>query len=87
MIDVSVCTRSISSQVPQPTSPIQISEVPGRNVNRNGLRNPYETTRRAFASGLEKSGFPGSPAPVSGSIRMRVPESPTGSVPVVVRRS
>ena len=33
-------TRSISSQVSQPTSPIQTSDVPGRTAIRNGLRKP-----------------------------------------------
>ena len=32
--------RLISSYVFQPTSPDQISPVPGRNVKRNGLRKP-----------------------------------------------
>jgi hypothetical protein len=32
--------RLTSSQVPQPTSPTHSSEVPGRKVNRNGLRSP-----------------------------------------------
>ena len=34
-----------------PTSPIQISFVPGRNAKRNGLRRPYAMIRRAFGSG------------------------------------
>ena len=32
--------RFTSSQVVQPTSPTQSTSVPGRNVNRNGLRSP-----------------------------------------------
>jgi len=35
-----VTTRLISSQVFEPTSPAQISSVPGRCVIRNGLRRP-----------------------------------------------
>ena len=66
-------TRLISSHVFHPTSPTQSSSVPGRWVIRNGLRSPYATTRRAFASAEEKNGFPGTPAPVAGSIRRTVP--------------
>ena len=35
--------------------------------------------RRSFAFVLEKSGLPGTPAPVSGSIRITAPLSPSGS--------
>ncbi len=45
--------RSISSQVLQPTSPTQISPVPGRIVKRKGLRKPSATIRRASGSELE----------------------------------
>ena len=74
--------RLISSSVPQPTSENHSSSVPGRGVIRHGLRMPYATIRRAFASGEVSNGLPGQPAPVSGSIRMIVPSSPVGS-PVV----
>ena len=78
-------TRSISSQLPQPTSPIQSSLVPGRNVKRNGLRRPYATMRRAFWSAFPASGLSGSAAPVSGFTRITLPSRLTGSPPV--RRS
>src|SRR5207248_9581622 len=83
--DFGFVTRSISSHVCQPTSPTHTSSVPGRIVNRKGLRNPYATTRRAFWSGLDASGLSGSPAPVSGLTRRMVPSRPTGSP--AVRRS
>ena len=42
----------------------QTSFVPGRIVKRNGLRRPYATIRRAFASGARaRAGCPGRPAP------------------------
>ena len=69
----------ISSQSLHPTSPTQTSLVPGRIVNRNGLRRPWATIRRAFASELNANGLSGSPAPVLGSIRMTVPSSVVGS--------
>src|SRR5207244_11746362 len=56
--------------------------VPGRNVNRNGLRKPYATIRRAFASLLPASGLPVIPAPVAGSSRSSVPSSEVGSLGV-----
>ncbi len=79
--------RSISSHVLHPTSPTQISPVPGRIVKRNGLRRPWATMRRALGSELEKSGLPESPAPVAGSTRISVPSSVTGSpeLPQVLR--
>src|SRR5512143_1527594 len=79
--------RSISSQSFQPTSPTQISDVPGRVVIRNGLRSPLAMIRRAAGSVLEASGLVGRPAPVSGSIRMIEPFIPVGSllVPPAVR--
>src|SRR5919204_3617584 len=78
-------SRLISSHVPEPTSPIQGSLVPGRNVNRKGFRKPYATIRRAFASLLPASGLPAAPAPVLGSSRRSAPSSVVGSP--VVRRS
>ncbi len=71
--------RLISSQVAWPTSPVQISFVPGRNAKRKGLRNPYAITRRAFGSLLPNRGLSGSAAPVMGSTRMIVPSSVVGS--------
>ena len=71
--------RSISSQVLQPTSPTQISLVPGRTVKRKGLRKPSATIRRALGSELEKRGLPESPAPVAGSTRITEPFRPVGS--------
>src|SRR5512133_60423 len=82
---VGLVIRLISSQVFQPTSPLQSSFVPGRNVKRNGLRSPYAMTRRAFASGLRLFGLSGGAAPVVGSTRRIAPSSPAGSP--VVRRS
>ena len=77
--------RLISSQLVQPTSPSQTSLVPGRMVNRNGLRSPCATIRRAFGSGLPESGFPAAAAPVSGFSRRIAPSRPVEST--VVRRS
>ena len=76
---------SISSQLFWPTSPAQISLVPGRIVNRNGLRKPKATIRLWLASVLAENGLPGRPAPVSGSIRTIEPSRPVGSE--VVRAS
>jgi hypothetical protein len=70
---------SISSYQPQPTSAIHSSEVPGRSVNRKGLRSPVATMRRAPALGEPISGFPGIGAPVSGSTRMIDPSGDVGS--------
>src|SRR6185436_10254379 len=64
---------SSSSQVLQPTSPIQRSLVPGLRVNRNGLRSPSATMRLAFASLLAARGLSGSPAPVAGLTRSTAP--------------
>ncbi len=77
--------RSISSQVPLPTSPTKISPVPGRNASRNGFRSPWATMRLAFGSELVASGLPVDASPVAGSTRMIAPSRPTGSA--VVRRS
>jgi hypothetical protein len=77
--------RLISSQSFQPTSPSQSSFVPGRNAKRSGFRRPYATIRRAFASADPASGLSAGAAPVSGSMRMIVPSSETGSAGV--RRS
>ena len=79
---VGLTMRLISSQSFQPTSPIQISVVPGLNVNRNGFRNPSAIMRRAFGSALPASGLFGRPLPVVGSTRITVPSRFTGS-PVV----
>ena len=67
--------RLISSQVFQPTSPAQISPVPGRNVKRNGLRKPWATIRRRFGSALPIAGLPAAAAPVSGFTRRIAPSS------------
>ena len=78
-------TRSISSQVFQPTSPTQTSLVRGRTPIRNGFRKPCATIRRAFGSELNASGLSGRPWPVAGSTRRRAPSSDVGSP--AVRRS
>ncbi len=75
----------ISSQLFQPTSPTQISFVPGRKAIRNGLRSPVAMIRRAFGSEDEARGFPEAATPVTGSSRSTEPLSPTGSP--LVRRS
>ena len=77
--------RLISSQRPRPTSPTQSSDVPGRKAILKGLRRPWAMIRRAFRSGLEKSGFVDSAAPLSGLTRMIEPSRLTGSP--LVRRS
>ena len=53
--------------------------MPGRNVIRNGLRKPWPTVRLAFADDAAASGLPADAAPVSGSMRISDPASPTGS--------
>ena len=70
--------RLISSNEPQPTSPDQISRVPGRNVKRNGLRNPYAMIRRRRSSASAMAGLPAAALPVSGSSRRIEPFSETG---------
>ena len=50
-------------------SATQTSPVPGRNVNRKGLRKPQMTMRRAFGSALDAFGLVGIAAPVPGSTR------------------
>jgi hypothetical protein len=77
---VGLASRSISSQVLQPTSPTQTSLLPGLMVKRNGLRSPEATIRRALVSGPVR-GLSGSGAPVAGSIRRIVPDRPVGSPP------
>jgi hypothetical protein len=79
---VGAAMRLTSSHSFQPTSPAQISPVPGRSVSRNGLRNPYATIRRAIGSALAALGLSGSAAPVSGSMRRIVPSPPVGSATV-----
>ena len=82
---VALGMRLISSQSFQPTSPTHSSLVPGRKVNRKGLRSPWAMTRRALASALAANGFPAAPAPVAGSTRITEPSRETGSP--LVRRS
>ena len=72
-------TRLISSKMSHPTSPTQTSLVPGRIVNRNGLRRPWATIRRALGSALPARGLSGRPAPVSGSTRSTAPLRAVGS--------
>ena len=52
-------TRLISSQSFQPTSPIQISLVPGRKVKRKGLRRPIATMKSSSATAPPKRGLLG----------------------------
>ena len=72
-------SRSISSHVPSPTSPIHISFVPGRKVQRNGLRKPSAMMRCALALLFPANGLSGIPRPVSGFTRIIEPFSATGS--------
>src|SRR5947207_2072932 len=76
---VGLAIRSISSHVAQPTSPIQISLVPGLKVNRKGFRKPAAMIRFALASELLARGLSANAAPVLGSMRTIDPFSTTGS--------